>query len=46
MDLGVVLWDGGKEAEALPPKFYHEQARKLLEVVVQVQLHFIFMYEQ
>ena len=29
-----------------PPKFYNEQARKLLEAVVQVQLHFIHMYGQ
>ena len=29
-----------------PPKFYNEQARKLLEAVLQVQLHFIHMYGQ
>ena len=29
-----------------PPKFYNEQAKKLLEAVVQVQLHFIHMYGQ
>ena len=34
---GRVLW-------GTPPKFYHEQARKLLEAVVQVQLDFIQMY--
>ena len=28
-----------------PPKFYNEQARKLLEAVVQVQLH-LYMYGQ
>ena len=29
-----------------PPKFYYEQARKLLEAVVQVHLHFIHIYGQ
>ena len=29
-----------------PPNFYNEQARKLLEAVVQVQLHFIHTYGQ
>ena len=29
-----------------PSKFYNEQTRKLLEAVVQVQLHFIHMYGQ
>ena len=29
-----------------PPKFYNEQARKLPEAVVQVQLHYIHMYGQ
>ena len=33
-------------AEAPPPNFYYEQARKLLEALVQVQLHFIYIYGQ
>ena len=33
-------------AEAHHPKFYHEQARKLVEAVVQVQLRFIHIYGQ
>ena len=36
------VWD----AEAPPPKFYHLQARKLLEVSVQMQLHLIRMHGQ
>ena len=39
-DLGWVL--GGLKHPS--PTFYNEQARKLLEAVVQVQLHFIHMY--
>ena len=27
-----------------PPKFHNKQARKRLEAVVQVQLHFIHIY--
>ena len=40
---------GGRVLGALkhpPPKFYNEQARKLLEAVVQVHLPFIHMYGQ
>ena len=36
---------GALGTEANPAlKLYHEQARKLLEAVEQVQLHFIHMY--
>ena len=35
---------GAWGAEAPHLKFYNEQARKLLEAVAQVQLHFIHMY--
>ena len=34
---------GALGAEAPPPKFYHVQAKKLLEVAVQMQLHLIII---
>ena len=42
------IWGGGVfgALKHPPPKFYNEQTRKLLEAVVQVQLHFIHMYGQ
>jgi len=41
--------DLGRDAlgpDAPPPKIYHEQARKLLAAVVQVQLHFTHIYKE
>jgi len=37
---------GALGVEAPPPIFYHAQARKLVEAVVQVQLHFTYIYGQ